>query len=204
MIPWRWLGRLPYDVALDAQRTRRQSVIDGANEVVWCLEHEPVVTVGRRHASGLGDLGTIPIVHTERGGLATWHGPGQLVVYPLIALEHRRIGVRRYITLLEQAVIDLLRSRGVDAGRDPRGAGVWVDGAKIASIGVHIRRGVSLHGLALNLTNSLATFDRFDPCGLGAAMTRALDHGFGESPSVVASELAQRVITSVDAASGGH
>ena len=141
---------------------------------------------------------------TERGGLATWHGPGQLVVYPLIALENRRIGVRRYVGLLEQVVIDTLQARGVPAERDPRGAGVWCRGAKIASIGVHIRRGVSLHGLALNLTNTLERFDHFDPCGLGARMTRASDHGFVEPPIALAAELAQRVITSVDAASGAH
>lgn len=175
-----WLGRVPYREALARQRARREAVIAGAPEALWLLEHDPVVTTGRRDA---GDLDAealaragIDLVATERGGLATWHGPGQLVGYLIVDLHRRRLGVRGLVTALEQGLIDWLGAQGVAAGRREGYPGVWVGRDKIAALGLHFRLGVSLHGFALNLTNDLDGFARIVPCGItDGGVTRLAD-----------------------------
>lgn len=170
-LPWRWLGCVPYGEALDAMRTHRAQVVAGdAPEQVWLLEHPPVVTTGKRGATGVDHNALaalrVPVVATERGGLATYHGPGQLVVWPLVNLMARGWGVRSFVFALEQALIDWLGSFGVQARRRPGAPGVWVGSNKVAALGLHIRRGVSGHGLAVNLTTDLAPFRCFVPCGI--------------------------------------
>lgn len=199
----RWLGSMAYPEALVAQRDLREAVIHGAEEEFWLLEHPSVVTVGRREVGGLERVRAagIELIHTERGGLATWHGPGQLVGYGIVDIGRRGIRVRDYVALLEQSCIDLLQGWGVAAERDPRGAGIWVQGEKIGSVGIHIRHGVTLHGFALNLCPDLAVFDLFDPCGLGARMTSAALHGFDGVPEGVADQVGKHVIQAVDTAS---
>lgn len=190
-LSWEWLGRVDHAACAERQRARRDAIIAGeAAEVVWCVEHPPTVTVGRRPAPGtpspeaLASLG-IAFSRTERGGLATWHGPGQLVVYPLISLWDRRLKVKDYVYRLEQATIDWLGTLGVDGARRRCGfPGVWVASDKVAAVGIHIRRGVSLHGLAINLAPDLAGFGAIVPCGIHDGGVTSVERLCGVAPQV--------------------
>ena len=172
-VAWEWLGRVDYAGCAERQRRRRDAIIAGeAEEVIWCVEHPPTITVGRRPAPGTptpAQLAARGIAYSriERGGLATWHGPGQLVVYPLISLWDRRLKVKDYVWRLEQATIQWLDSLGIEgAARRCGFPGVWVGGDKVAAVGIHVRRGVTLHGLAINLAPDLAGFSAIVPCGI--------------------------------------
>ena len=141
---------------------------------IWFLEHPPVFTLGmnasRRH---LLSPGAIPVVQIDRGGQVTYHGPGQLVVYPLLDLRRLRLGIREFVTALERAVIDLAARSGIHAERRRGAPGVYVGGRKLASVGVRVRRGGSYHGLALNVALDLEPFARINPCGYaGLEMTQ--------------------------------
>ena len=175
MIPWTWLGRRPYGEVLEQQRTRRAAILAGeAEEAIWLLEHDPVITVGRRPAPGTPSpdlLAAQGIDHfaVERGGLATWHGPGQLIAYILVDAASRRLGVKGLVCAVEQGVIDWLEAQGVLAERRSGYPGVWVmdrPPQKICAVGMHFRRGVSMHGAALNLTCNLKGFSLITPCGI--------------------------------------
>ena len=150
-----------------------------ARDVLLVVEHTPTVTVGRQKdsAANVLSLDGVDVVDVERGGNVTYHGPGQLVVYPILALGEDERDVHAYLRSLELAVIETLKSFGVGSSRDPRNTGVWIDGKKVCSIGVAFRRWVSWHGLALNLDVDLAEFQRIRPCGMGSeVMTRLADH----------------------------
>jgi lipoyl(octanoyl) transferase len=141
---------------------------------IWFLEHPPVFTLGlnasRAHLLAPGD---IPVVQVDRGGQVTYHGPGQLVVYPLVDLARARLGIRDFVMALERAVIDLAAQSGIDAECRRDAPGVYVSGRKLASVGVRVRRGASYHGLALNVALDLAPFERINPCGYaGLEMTQ--------------------------------
>ena len=144
---------------------------------LWLLEHPPVFTLGQAgKPEHLLDPGDIPVVKTDRGGQVTYHGPGQLVAYLLLDLRRAGLGIRSLVTLLEQATIDLLAERGVQAEARRDAPGVYVAGAKIASIGLRVRHGCSFHGLSLNLDMDLEPFSRINPCGYpGLAVTRLSD-----------------------------
>lgn len=145
----------------------------------WILQHAPVFTLGQaampRH---LLNPGAIPVVQTDRGGQVTYHGPGQLVLYPLVDLGRLGLGARAWVHLLEQAVIDWLAETGVRAAARPDAPGVYVEGAKIAALGLRIRRQRSYHGLSLNVDMDLQPFQRINPCGYpGLAVTQLRDLG---------------------------
>lgn len=144
---------------------------------LWLLEHPPVFTLGQGgRAEHLIDPGTIPVVRSDRGGQVTYHGPGQLVAYTLFDLQRLGIGVRKLVNALEQSIIDVLADGGVDARRRAQAPGVYVDGAKIGSVGLRIKRGRSYHGLSFNVDMDLAPFGRIDPCGYpGLRMTQCRD-----------------------------
>ena len=133
---------------------------------IWFCEHPPVFTMGlnasEEHLLAPGD---IPIVNIDRGGQVTYHGPGILMVYPLIDLRRAGIGVRKLVTALEESVVDLAAEYGVAAAADPCAPGVYVAGTKLASVGLRIRRGASFHGMALNVDGDLTPFNRINPCG---------------------------------------
>lgn len=141
---------------------------------VWVVEHPPVFTQGLNgkpaHLLAPGD---IPVVAVDRGGQVTYHGPGQIVVYPLLDIERASIGVRTLVDALEGAVVDLLASRGIEARPKPEAPGVYVGERKIASLGLRVRRGRCYHGLAVNVDMDLAPFERINPCGYaGLQMTQ--------------------------------
>lgn len=199
-----WLGRLPYRWAHALQAARREAILAGrAPEALWLLEHDPVVTLGRRG----GEVGSaeVEVVRTERGGLATWHGPGQLVGYLLIDVASRGIGVRGAVRAVEQGIADWLIGRGVPAGRRDGLPGVWVGRDKICAIGMHFRRGVSMHGFALNLVNPLDGFGAIVPCGItdGGVTTLARLVGSAPVPAACAAEVGRSVIRALVDTSGG-
>lgn len=144
---------------------------------LWLLEHPPVFTLGQAgRPEHLLAPGSIPVVQTDRGGQVTYHGPGQLVVYLLLDLRRSGIGVKRLVARLEQSVIDLLAEHGVQAERRADAPGVYVAGAKIASLGLRVRNGCSYHGLALNVDMDLEPFSRINPCGYaGLTVTQLVD-----------------------------
>jgi len=171
-------GRVPYGEALEWQRRLAQDRIAGrlAHDVLLLLEHPPVITLGRNsHAEHvLADGSGIEVFEIERGGDVTYHGPGQLVGYPIIDLTNHRQDLHWYLRTLEQALIDALARLGIVAERHPGYTGVWTGGGerKIASIGVHVKQWVTWHGFALNVTTDLTAFDRIVPCGIaGVKMT---------------------------------
>lgn len=159
------------------QVERREAVIAGGPEILALVEHPRVITVGRRPVEGVGELG-IDVVETNRGGLATWHGPGQLVAYPIVDLHRRGLKVREAVRGLEEALVGIGRVVQVPIRRDPERPGAWVGARKVASVGLHVRHGVVMHGLALNVSCDLRDFGLFTPCGLdGVEMTRLAEHG---------------------------
>ena len=133
---------------------------------IWFCEHPPVFTLGlnaaKEHLLAPGD---IPVVQIDRGGQVTFHGPGQLMIYPLIDIRRANIGVRRLVTALEQSVVDLVAEYDIEAAARADAPGVYVEGRKLASVGLRIRRGASFHGMALNVDVDLEPFSRINPCG---------------------------------------
>lgn len=155
---------------------------------VWLLQHPPVFTQGQGgRPEHLLNPGDIPVVQVDRGGQVTYHGPGQLVVYVLVDMARRKLGVRALVSVIEESLIRLLDGYGVRANARADAPGVYVEGAKIASLGLRIRRGCSFHGLALNVDLDLGPFARINPCGhAGLAMTRLCDLRPGTSVVEVA------------------
>ena len=139
---------------------------DDTRDEIWFTQHEPVFTLGvnaaREHLLAPGD---IPVIQIDRGGQVTYHGPGQLMIYPLVDIRRGGIGVRDLVTALEQSVVDLVADFGIDAANKCDAPGVYVDGSKLASVGLRIRRGASFHGMALNVDVDLEPFSRINPCG---------------------------------------
>ncbi|MEM8709430.1 MAG: lipoyl(octanoyl) transferase LipB [Planctomycetota bacterium] len=172
------LGRRSYEETYVLQEERLADRIAGrVGDAVFLVEHDAVVTRGRRSAEGDASGVPFPVVTIERGGEATYHGPGQLVAYPILALPEGRRDLHRYLRDLEQAVIDCLAGLGVAGRREEGYTGVWIGDRKACSIGVAVRRWVTWHGLALNVTTDLTAFQSFAPCGLSAdVMTRVQDH----------------------------
>ncbi len=170
------LGRKDYAATLELQRglcAERASPDHGLDDLLLLVEHEPVITLGRTTQASSLPLTAEAIrrqgvgVHeVERGGDVTWHGPGQLVGYPILDLRRMREDLHWYLRSLEDALIDALESIGIPADRNPGYTGVWTAGRKIASIGVHVKRWVTLHGFALNVVNDLSGFDLIVPCGI--------------------------------------
>ncbi len=164
-LPWSWLGRIPYDEARALQRERVDAVAAGtASPVLWLLEHPDVVTVGRGGDFEEARASGFPVAETERGGGLTWHGPGQVVGYPVLPVADH--DVHRHLRDIEEALIRYLATLGLPAGRKDKLTGVWVGDRKIASIGVAVRRWVAYHGFAFNVAPDMAAFRRFRPCGL--------------------------------------
>lgn len=161
------LGRRAYEPLWRAMQSFTETRDAAAGDEIWLTEHPPVFTLGlnasREH---LLDPGDIPVVQIDRGGQVTYHGPGQLMVYPLIDLKRAGLGVRDLVTALEQSVVDLLRDHGVTASSRADAPGVYADGRKVASLGLRVRRGASYHGMALNVDLDLAPFSRINPCGM--------------------------------------
>jgi lipoyl(octanoyl) transferase len=173
------LGRQPYEPVWRAMQRFTDARTDATPDELWLVEHDPVFTLGQagkpEHVLMPGD---IPVLHVDRGGQVTYHGPGQLVAYPLLDLKRLKVGVREYVDRIEQAVIDTLADWNIDAQRREGAPGVYVNGAKVAALGIRVRRGCTYHGLAFNIAMDLEPFLRINPCGYaGLQVTSVADLG---------------------------
>jgi len=192
----RRLGRVDYQSTWQSMRAFTRERDDSTADQLWLLEHPSVYTLGQ----GMKEItlaSPIPVIRTDRGGDITYHGPGQAVIYTLVDLARRSIKVKRFVWLLEESVIELLQGR---AQRKPGAPGVYVDGAKIAALGIRVARGRAYHGVALNVDMDLSPFDAIDPCGYpGLRVTQMKNLGLTDSPEKAGSRLAQILIEKLDA-----
>jgi lipoyl(octanoyl) transferase len=182
-----WLGRINYETGLRIQEERLKACIANGAETVLLLEHEPVYTIGRLlDKSSLRAAAQLPypVFETNRGGQATYHGPGQLVGYPILDLRTRERDLHRYLRTLEGVLIDLLREFEIDGERIAGKTGVWVADRKIASIGVGVRKWVTMHGFALNVASDLSGFMSIIPCGLSGVTMTSISAESGREMSI--------------------
>ena len=201
----RRLGLVEYAPTYEAMR--RFTAARGAQtaDEFWLVQHPPVYTVGiagrPEHFPREGSIaGSIPVERIDRGGQITYHGPGQAIVYTLLDLARRKLTVRALVRLLEQAVIDCLAAYNVEAMRHPGAPGVYVDGAKVAALGLRVRRGCCYHGIALNVDMDLAPFSAIDPCGYpGLAVTQTSALGVGADTDAMGEALAHRIAELLEA-----
>ena len=168
------LGLQDYQTSWQAMSDFTNQRTPDTTDQLWLVEHPPVFTQGQAgKAEHLLFPGDIPVVQTDRGGQVTYHGPGQLVAYPLLDLRRLNIGVRELVTRIEQTIVATLAHYGIESAAKPDAPGVYVNGDKIASLGLRVRRGCSFHGLALNVDMDLSPFGRINPCGYqGLAMAQ--------------------------------
>lgn len=191
----RRLGRVDYLRTLEAMRGFTRSRDEATADELWLLEHPPVYTLGQG-AAPVRVANRIPVIAADRGGEITYHGPGQVVLYTLVDLGRRGIKVREFVRLLEQVVIDLIGGR---AARRPGAPGVYVEGAKVAALGIRVMRGRAYHGLALNVDMDLTPFSAIDPCGYpGLAVTQTRDLGMPGTPAEVGERLAGLLIDALE------
>ena len=197
------LGRAPYGEVLELQRRLARDRISGAvpQDVLLLVEHNPVVTLGRsskeKHLLSSAEFLTtrgVELFEVERGGDVTFHGPGQLVGYPIIGLRRHKEDLHWYLRQLEQSLITALGKYGIPGERSTGYTGVWTKGKKIASIGVHARDWVTWHGFALNVTTDLSYFDLIVPCGISGVVMTSMARELGTEPD--ADEVARAVVES--------
>jgi lipoyl(octanoyl) transferase len=182
------LGLCDYEPVWRQMQAHTANRSGPADDAIWLLEHQPVFTLGMNgKPEHLLMPGDIPVVEVDRGGQVTYHGPGQLIAYLLLDLRARNLGIRGLVELLEQSVIDWLQAQGIYARARRDAPGVYVDGAKIAALGLRVRRGCSYHGLSFNVDMDLEPFSRINPCGYkGMAVTQLSDLGVALEVEVVA------------------
>ncbi|MBL3526689.1 MAG: lipoyl(octanoyl) transferase LipB [gamma proteobacterium endosymbiont of Lamellibrachia anaximandri] len=173
----RQLGLQPYETTWQAMRDYTDNRDAKSRDELWLLQHPPVFTLGQAgKPEHLLRPGTIPIIKSDRGGQVTYHGPGQLIAYLMLDLRRAKIGVRALVSLLEKSVVVLLAAKGIDAAARADAPGVYVDGSKIAALGLRVRHGCSFHGLSLNVDMDLEPFSRINPCGHpGLTVTQLAD-----------------------------
>jgi lipoyl(octanoyl) transferase len=182
-----WLGRIEFSEGLKIQAEALEQCDRTGEETLFLLEHEPVYTIGRRlDKSSLGNVAYLPhpVFEINRGGQATYHGPGQLVGYPILDLKKRGKDLHVYLRALEMAVIRLVESFGIEALFCEGKTGVWVENRKIASIGIGVRRWITMHGFALNVSSDLTGFLSITPCGLSGVRMTSLSLELGREVSL--------------------
>jgi lipoate-protein ligase B len=185
------LGLIDYEEALNLQHRLWSMRVEGpVPDLLLVLEHPHVITLGRRGnrshlltSADVLDAMKIPLFHAERGGDVTYHGPGQLVVYPILNLKDYGYRLIKYVDQLEEVILSVLRDFGIEGRRDSSNRGIWAKGDKIASIGVAIKRWVSFHGIALNYATDLKYFDLIHPCGLEKVKITTMERVLGEKVS---------------------
>ena len=196
----RFPGLSPYAPVWRAMQAFTDARDAETTDELWLVEHPPVFTLGQagkwEHVLMPGD---IPVVPVDRGGQVTYHGPGQIVAYPLIDLRRLKLGIRELVCRIEQAIIDTLANWNVEGVRREGAPGVYVAGAKIAALGLRVRRGCTFHGLAFNVNMDLAPFHRINPCGYqGLAVTQLMDLGGPSSLAEVEAELVTQLARQLD------
>lgn len=187
------LGQQDYQITWQAMQDFTQSRNSTTEDEIWVVEHPPVYTLGRNgkkeHILCKTD---IPIINVDRGGQVTYHGPGQLVIYVLIDLHRRNLGIRQLVTLIENSIILLLKEYAIKANSEKKAPGVYVDGSKIAALGLRVSKGRTTHGLSLNINMDLRPFQAINPCGYkGLKITQCKDLGINENKQNLADKLIQ-------------
>ena len=197
-------GLTDYEPSVDAMRDFTTSRGPETPDELWLLQHPPVYTLGlNTNPAHLRSAGNVPVVQTDRGGQVTYHGPGQLVVYLLLDLQRAGLGIRKVVCALENSVIALAAAHGIAASGRREAPGVYVDGAKLASIGLRVRRGCTYHGLALNVAPDLAPFAGINPCGYpGLAVTSLEQLGVTTETSQTGRTLATLILTQLGLTAG--
>lgn len=187
----RRFGQLPYQTVWDEMRSFTNERISSTVDEIWLLEHEPIFTLGLNASTDhLLEETQTPVIRSDRGGQVTWHGPGQLMVYTLLDLNRMDIGIKTLVSRLEQAVIQTVKQYGFKADVILGAPGVYVEGCKIASIGLRVRKGLSYHGLSFNVCNDLSSFKSINPCGYEhLEMTSLSELGLPSSTASVSSVL---------------
>lgn len=187
----RRFGQLPYQTVWDEMRSFTNERISSTVDEIWLLEHEPIFTLGLNGSTDhLLEETQTPVIRSDRGGQVTWHGPGQLMVYTLLDLNRMDIGIKTLVSRLEQAVIQTVKQYGFKADVISGAPGVYVEGCKIASIGLRVRKGFSYHGLSFNVCNDLSSFKSINPCGYeNLQMTSLSELGLPSSTASVSSVL---------------
>ncbi|HAS6306352.1 TPA: lipoyl(octanoyl) transferase LipB [Vibrio vulnificus] len=190
------LGRRDYLPVWQAMHEFTDTRNEETPDEVWLVEHNPVFTQGQAgKAEHLLNTGDIPVVQSDRGGQVTYHGPGQLVAYFLINLRRKKLGVRDLVTTIENLVINTLKAYNIDSTARPDAPGVYVDGRKICSLGLRIRKGCSFHGLALNVNMDLSPFLRINPCGYqGMEMVQVSELGGPTDIALVEQQLVKELV----------
>ncbi|MCC5855900.1 MAG: lipoyl(octanoyl) transferase LipB [Idiomarina sp.] len=195
----RQLGRMDYVPVWEAMQQFTDERDESTLDELWIVEHPPVFTQGQagkeEHLLAPGD---IPVVPVDRGGQVTYHGPGQLVVYFLVDIRRRKLGVRGLVTAIEETVVASLADYGIESAPRPDAPGVYIGAEKVCSLGLRIRKGCSFHGLALNVNMDLSPFQRINPCGYaGMIMTQCADHGgpqhIDEAAPLITKHFAERI-----------
>lgn len=191
----RRLGLCEYGPTWRAMRAFTDERGPHTPDELWLLQHPPVFTLGQAgRLEHVLNPGAIPVIQVDRGGQVTYHGPGQLIAYVLLDLRRAGLGVKGLVGLLEQSVVGLLADYGIGAAARPGAPGVYAEGAKIASLGLRVRRGCSFHGLALNVAMDLEPFSRIDPCGYpGLAVTQIAYRGGPRDLDRIGGDLADRL-----------
>ncbi|HZX80558.1 MAG TPA: lipoyl(octanoyl) transferase LipB [Lysobacter sp.] len=189
------LGRRAYEPVWRAMQAFTDARDAGTPDELWLVEHDPVFTLGQagkpEHVLMPGD---IPVIHVDRGGQVTYHGPGQIVLYPLLDLRRLKVGVKDYVCKVEQSMIDTLADWNIEAVRREGAPGVYVGDAKIGALGIRVRHGCTFHGLAFNIAMDLSPFHRINPCGYaGLAVTSMADLGGPSSLDAVKTRLIEHV-----------
>ncbi|MGR8979765.1 MAG: lipoyl(octanoyl) transferase LipB [Gammaproteobacteria bacterium] len=198
-IIYRYLGIQEYEDIWQAMQQFTEGRTAETADEIWIVEHYPVYTVGLNGKSEhLLNTGSIPVVHCDRGGQVTYHGPGQLVIYPLLDIKRLKLGVRQLVTLLEEAMIETLKKQGISADSRAEAPGVYVQGKKIGSIGIRIKKNCSYHGISLNNRMDLSPFNGINPCGYaGLEMTQLSDLGVSIGTFELAPPLIQAFTTAL-------
>jgi lipoate-protein ligase B len=177
------LGRMEYGAALELQRkTAHLREMGGAPDTLFIVEHDHVITLGRKTSQDNFRPQSVPVFQVERGGDATYHGPGQVVGYPIVLLEDH--DVRRHVRGIEACIVETLREFGIEGGRVEGHPGVWVDGKKVCSIGVAVTNWVAYHGFALNVNTDLSMFELIRPCGMDPGTMTSMEKSLGEPVSM--------------------
>ncbi len=197
-------GLRPYRETWLEMRAFTEQRLPDTPDQLWLLQHPPVFTLGTAgKAHHILDAGEIPVIESDRGGQVTYHGPGQLVAYLLLDLKRHRMGVRQLVTAMEQGVIQLLADHGIRGVSRPDAPGVYVEDAKIAALGLRIRRGCCYHGLSLNVEMDLSPFERINPCGYeGLAVTSLSELGLPLTIPQVESLLPRYIMHQLQQAAG--
>lgn len=193
----RHFGRVDYQLTWRAMRAFTNARTPETTDELWLVEHPPVYTMGLRGRNGtVHEIHGVPVVYTDRGGDMTYHGPGQVVLYALIDLNRRGIGIKTLVQTLEQTVIDYLSQQGIEGHRVAGAPGIYIKDRKIASLGLRVRQGCSYHGLAFNVDMDLTPFTRIDPCGYrGMEVTQLVDFHVAASMAAAGTGLMERLST---------